>query len=132
MITLKEINPKGFETTPGIDINLLELHRRINIVRQLWGKPMIVTSGFRSLVDHKRIYMEKARKAGIQNPRIPMGSLHLSGEAVDIRDDGSLYDWLKQSEQVLIDAGLWCEEGTKGWVHFQTRPPRSGKRWFLP
>lgn len=133
MITLEELNPKGFALSDVQRRNVVVLHERINIVRKKYGKPMLVTSGVRSIEDHKRIYMEIAKRKGISNPRIPMGSQHLKGAAVDISDPkGELYAWCKANESVLIEAKLWCEEGTRGWVHFQIVPPASGKRWFLP
>ena len=129
MISLKELNPKNFKTTPEIDDNLTQLLTKINIIRTAYAKPMTVSSGLRDLEDHKRIYASK----GIPDDKIPMGSRHLKGQAVDIADpNGKLYKWCKSNEAVLIQAGLYCEEGTKGWVHFQTVPPKSGKRWFLP
>lgn len=134
MISLKELNPKNFTLTEDEENNLVDLQARINIVRKAYGKPMFVTSGFRSKEDHKRIYMEKAKKAGQTSVRIPMGSKHLSGQAVDIADpSGELYRWCKANEAVLIDAGLYCEEDTSvPRVHFQSVPPASKKRWFLP
>ncbi len=134
MISLKELNPKGFPLTPVQEANLNILLIRINRVREKWGKPMIVTSGFRSMEDHKRIYTENAKKNGVTNFRIPMGSRHLSAQACDISDpDGSLFDWTKANEQFLSDVGLWMEEkDSYKRVHFQTMPPASGKRWFKP
>jgi uncharacterized protein YcbK (DUF882 family) len=117
-------------------INLEDLQRRINIVRTEYGKPMMVTSGYRTLQDHLRIYSEinaRRRKKGLPAIRVPMGSRHMSGEAVDIADkDGKLMQWCKANEPILEKAELWMEEGTEGWCHFQIRPPRSGKRFFLP
>lgn len=133
MITLKELNPKGHLLTEEQEVNLPILHRRINIIREKRALSMVVTSGVRSVEDHKRIYTEKARKAGMTAFRVPMGSMHLKGAAVDIYDPGGeLYRWCKENEGVLVEAALWCEEGTNGWVHFQIYPPKSGKRWFLP
>jgi hypothetical protein len=133
MINLNELNPKGFALTKDQQANLKVLHRAMNLVRHKYGKPMIVSSGVRTIDDHKRIYMEKATKQGIKNPRIPMGSKHLSAQAVDIADkDGSLYRWCKDNEAVLVEANLYCEEGTSGWVHFQCVAPASGNRWFKP
>lgn len=117
-------------------INLEDLQKRVNVIRAAWGKPMIVTSGYRTLQDHLRIYSEinaKRRKRGQPPLRVPMGSRHMSGEAVDISDpDGKLMEWCKANEATLEKAELWMEEGTVGWCHFQIRPPRSGKRFFLP
>lgn len=132
MITLKEIlkNYKYEDLDPKIQDNINDLLEKINIIRKLWGKPMTVTSGFRSKEDQIRIYKSK----GITDlKRIPMKSLHLSGEAIDIYDPGlELTKWLKKNPDILKDAGFWCEEGNSNWVHFQTRSPKSGKRWFLP
>ncbi len=134
MITPKELNPKGFKTTPEQDKNLKLLCERMNIVRAAFGKPMKVTSGFRSEADHKRIYKEKAKSAGKTVFSVPMGSQHLKGSACDVLDlNGTLYSWLKANSKILEDAGLWCEEDTSvPRVHFQTVPPKSGNRWFKP
>lgn len=110
--------------------NLQELCKRINVIRTLWDKPMIVTSGYRSEQEHLRIY---AKKGILDRALIPMRSNHLIGAACDIADsDGALMSWLKSDLHILEGAGLWCEDDTNGWVHFQIFPPRSGKRFFKP
>lgn len=89
-------------------LHLEELLVAINKFRTIYGKPMTVTSGYRTQQDQARI-----------NPKAPH-SKHIEGYAVDIADpDGSLYAYAKANEQVLTDCGLWCENGTKGWTHFQ-------------
>lgn len=135
MIVYKELNPKGFPTTPEIEKNLKELLKRINVVRTEWNRPMRVTSGLRSKEDHLRIYRNIAisKNKPFDESKVPMASKHLYGKACDILDpNGELMAWLKANPEVLKDAGLWCEEGCLGWVHFQIEPPKSGKRWFLP
>lgn len=133
MITLAELNPRNHPLSEEQKANLPILHERINRLRNIWGKPMIVTSGVRSVEHHKRIYLEKAKRTGITNPRIPMGSNHLKGAAVDISDpDGSLLRWLKANEPLLEELKLWVEDGTRGWAHVQIFPPRSGRRFFMP
>lgn len=117
--------------------NLEELKKRINIIREKWGKPMTVTSGYRSMFDHKRIYSEiNAKRRKLKQPEltIPMGSKHLSGSAVDISDpDGSLHAWCKANIPLLEEVELWCEEkDNEARVHFQIFPPKSGKRFFYP
>lgn len=93
---------------------------------------MHVSSGLRSLEEHLRIYAEK----GITDrSKIPMKSRHLHGMAVDIRDPKhELQKWCLDNEDMLEQAGLYCEHfsSTVGWVHFQTTPPGSGNRFFLP
>lgn len=59
MISLKELNPKGYATTPEVDKNLEKLLLAINIIRSNWAKPMIVTSGLRSIEHHKAVYKAK-------------------------------------------------------------------------
>lgn len=103
--------------------NLEELLKKMNKVRDLYGKPMIVTSGFRTYQDQMKI-----------NPKAPK-SKHMIGCAVDIEDkDGSMAIWIKSNIDKMADIGLWFEdfEHTKGWVHFQSVPPASGKRVFIP
>jgi hypothetical protein len=49
------------------------------------GRKIRITSGYRSMAHHLRIYKE----LGITDPKkIPMGSLHLKGLAVDFTVDG--------------------------------------------
>lgn len=108
--------------------NLEDLLIKINVVRTIWAKPMLVSSGYRTWQDHCRIYKKN-------NP--PAGSQHLIGCAVDIVDSkGELYSWLQDNPSILEAADLYCEQGTKGWVHFQVKPFKSYKqgedRWFLP
>lgn len=132
MIILKELNPKNFPTTPEIDSNLVELLEKINKIRTLWGKPMICTSGLRSMEDHLRIYKDK----GITDQsKIPMASKHLYGQACDISDPkGELAKWCHENIKHLEEIGLWCEatESTPTWVHFQILPPKSNNRFFKP
>lgn len=123
MITRKELNPHGYHETEDIKTNLDKLLSSINVIRKLWGKPMIVTSGLRSKEDQMRI-----------NPAAPH-SKHLLGAACDIADgDGSLQAWCLANEANLAVYGLWCENfsRTPHWVHFQCLPPASGKRFFWP
>jgi uncharacterized protein YcbK (DUF882 family) len=138
MITLKELlkNTK-FESLPKEhQDNLMTLLERVNRVRQVWGKPMTVTSGYRSKDDHTRIYKELAAKRGqpFDEKKIPWGSNHLKGAAVDISDpDYKLIEWCIANEKLLEQVGLWCEEkDDQKRVHFQIFAPRSGKRFFKP
>jgi len=97
---------------------------------------MLVTSGYRTMQDHLRVYSQIAAKRGVDfDPKkVPMGSQHLSGGAVDISDpDGKLHEWCKENIKLLEEAELWCEEkDDQKRVHFQINPPRSGKRFFKP
>lgn len=133
-ITFKEL--LGSHTIAEVPIahqqNMQELLKRLEPVREAWNKPMVVTSGYRSLEEHYRIYSMK----GTPRDKVPLQSAHLYGMAVDIADEGLLLtDWLKHDRvgcTMLQAHNLYCEEGNKNWVHFSTRAPKSGHRWFLP
>lgn len=123
MITLQELNPRNYKPTSEQATNLAILLERMNEVRKLWGKPMVITSGLRSQADQASI-----------NPKAPK-SKHLMGQACDVRDsDGSLAAWIKAHMKEMEAIGLWFEDFayTKGWVHFQIVPPKSGNRVFIP
>lgn len=101
--------------------NLQELQKAVNKLRDAYGKPMVVTSGYRTQQDQLRI-----------NPKVT-NSQHMVGNAVDFADpDGQLYSWAWDNKHKLEEFGIWCEEGTKGWLHCQRVPPRSGRRFFKP
>jgi uncharacterized protein YcbK (DUF882 family) len=138
MISLKEYNPNNYPTTSEIDKNIEELLRRINILRKEYGLPMFVTSGLRDVNKHKAIYEEKNKKLreqGLPELKIPMGSKHLSGEAIDLADkDGKLWDWIQSRQDLIEQLDLYFEDkaACPGWVHIQVVPPKSGKRIFKP
>ncbi len=138
LITESEIlrNVKKEDMPEDHQTNLEELLKKINKVRYAWGKPMRVNSGYRSKADQIRIYKELAeqRKQEFNEAKVPMGSAHLKGAAVDISDpDGSLYDWTHDNEALMEEIGLWMEvKDDQPRVHFQIYPPKSGKRWFSP
>ncbi len=131
-ISMKELNRDNVPLTAAMQANLSILFERMNKIRAAWKKPMKVTSGVRSIEDHKRIYRSKAGPDATVL-RIPMGSQHLKAGACDIADpDGSLMKWTKENVALLEQVGLWVEDGTVGWVHYQVAPPGSGKRFFKP
>lgn len=134
MIQMSELLGKYSLEDQSQDVqnNLALLLARINQIRAIWGNPMTVTSGLRTVEDQLRIYAAK----GITDPaKIPMGSEHLKGGAVDIYDpDKSLQAWCKDNVSVLEQVQFWMEDfsATPNWVHFQVVPPKSGQRWFMP
>jgi hypothetical protein len=129
LITLKELNKNNHPTTEEIDTNLNKLLEKLNVVRQKWGKPLIVTSGLRSQADQQRI-----------NPKAPK-SAHMLGMACDFSDpDGKFDEWCSNNQDLLVELGLWQEhpDATKGWVHLDMRErpirdrPGCLKRQFRP
>lgn len=138
MISLKELHPTGEKQSAEIESNLAVLLKKINVIRSAYGKPMTVTSGLRTMAKHLAIY-EKTnadRKAkGLAPVKVPLGSRHLYGQAVDIADaSGSLWNWCMSNMKVLENAGLYLEDrsATPTWIHFQIVAPASGKRIFIP
>lgn len=129
-ITLKELASSGYARAH--EENLFDLLSKINKLRDAYGKPLRVTSGYRTLEKHLAIYHAK----GID--KVPMKSLHLTGEAVDITpidgDIADLHKWIKDNVKLMEESGFWFEDFsvTTTWAHCQTRPPKSGKRFFLP
>lgn len=117
--------------------NIDDLLRKVNVLLDAAeqagvGKFNVVTSGYRYMQDHLRIYKSK----GIPEDKIPMKSKHLTGQAVDIFDpDLKLTLWLKTDPKAIVlsqEQGLYFEDGNKNWVHAQSVPPKSGRHWFLP
>lgn len=121
MISRAEIT-KGEAIPAGYEANLEKLLIKINIIRHLWGKPMIVNSGYRTPAHNKKV-------KGAAN------SLHMQCAAIDISDDtGGFWQWLMDNLALCEQLGFWLEDRTKTptWVHLQIYPPASGNRIFMP
>jgi hypothetical protein len=63
-------------------------------------------------------------------------SKHLTGEGIDLRDNGTrdLAQWCLKNEDALAEIGLWMErpQWTPSWVHLQSVPPKSHRRYYVP
>ena len=62
-------------------------------------------------------------------------SNHCLCRAADVSDaDGELAKWCLANVSMLAKLRLWIENParTRGWVHFQIVPPKSGNRIFNP
>ena len=63
-------------------------------------------------------------------------SKHLTGEGIDLRDNGTrdLARWCLANEESLAEIGLWMErpQWTPTWVHLQIVPPGSHRRYYVP
>lgn len=119
MITLQEIT-KGQEIPSDLQANLEDLYKKINLVRSKYGKPMIVTAGYRT-VEHDK---SKGRSGK---------SDHCKCKAIDIYDPKrELAQWVKENEDFIASIPLWIEhlDYTKNWVHFTTT--KKSKRFFIP
>lgn len=97
------------ELSPEIQVNLSHLVAALNLVRATYGKPMVVSSGYRSQAANSKVGGAKR-------------SYHLSCQACDFRDaDGALDSFLNSEagQRLLESAGLWQEhpDSTPGWCH---------------
>jgi len=134
MITLNEL---GYYKDMDLEHynNLLKLSEKINKLREAYGKPLRVTSGYRSLEKHLAIY---AAKGITDQNKIPMKSKHLEGLAVDLvpvkEPVSDLHKFIKNNIALMQEIGLWFEDFSKTatWCHVQVVPPKSGKMFFLP
>jgi len=124
VITFKELNPKGHIVPKELLPNMSALWGAMNTLRFYYNEPMLVTSGYRTPIEQRRI-----------NPSAP-NSAHTVFQAVDVYDpDKYLWNWcIENLENYVIPLGLYLEEKlyTPKHVHFQTRAPSSGNRIFRP
>lgn len=124
MITKEEIlmgRVKEEDLSPELQENLNTLVEAVNKIRKTWGKPMIVTSGYRTPEINMKI-TGAAKK-----------SAHMSCQAVDFKDtDNSLGGWCMRNMHKLTQWGLYLEHPrhTPGWCHLQIRRTRNNP--FLP
>lgn len=134
MISIEELYSSADlgSITHDFNLNLQQLHYRMNVIRHLWNQPMIVTSGFRTPEEQIKIYAAKGQPA-------KLGSLHLIGAACDISDpQGDLKKWTLDHLQLMEELNLYMEDfdstggSNCGWIHFQLYAPQSGSRFFLP
>jgi hypothetical protein len=70
-------------------------------------------------------------------PNAGKTSNHIIGLAVDLRDlppERALARWCLRNGALMEEVGLWMEDPkwTPSWVHLQSRPPKSGKRVYVP
>lgn len=126
MINREEIL-KGQILPIEFEDNLNALLIALNKFRKVYGKPMVVTSGYRSAEHNEKV-------GGSSH------SAHLFARAADFEDsDRDISQFCLMNIKLLEDCGLWMEDPSytpkKGdkrmpWVHLQNRP--ASKRVFIP
>ena len=133
MKDISELNPHGYETSEVIDRHLRMTFERVMELQGAYleehpDEPGFqINSGLRSDEHQQRLIA-----AGKTNA---VHSKHLAGLAVDINDpEGKIGKWALENAGVLARIGLWAEhpKHTKNWLHVQSSPPKSGKRFFIP
>lgn len=109
--------------TQEISDNIDKLLIPLNKIRSAYGKPMMITSGWRP------------PSINASTPGAATHSKHMMGLAADIEDkEGSLWAWVLENLQLMKDLNIYMEDKrwTPGWVHFGLGGPSSGKRIFIP
>lgn len=115
--------------TKEISDNIDKLLKVLNVIREAYGKPLIISSGWRPPSVNAKI-ANAAKK-----------SLHMQGLACDFKDaDGKFDEWLDNNQDLLESLGAWQEScaATPNWAHIdigvrviKTRP-NCKKRQFNP
>lgn len=125
--------------TPEVVENLKNLFSKMDLVRELLGKPVMTHITFRTLAYHLGIYerINAKRKAqGLPEVKVPMGSAHLKGKACDFHVVGMTCDEVVEKlKDKLEEFGMRMEDNGLGadWVHLDISPVgASGKRFFKP
>jgi hypothetical protein len=127
MITVETLNPNRYHPTQDQLANLSKLAFAVSTIEYSYikqgGREFIVTSGLRSVADQERV-----------NPSVRL-SAHIEGLACDIADlDKKIWAFCVDNLEAIIELELYLEDKlwTPRHVHFQLRPPASGKRIFHP
>lgn len=117
--TLKEFlesstaKKKKIDNTPDFEHveHLDELVRVIlQPLRQAWGRPMVITSGYRCPTLNKAV-------GGVLN------SAHLSGYAADVTTVGRLEDFVRFAERWMVDHDV-------KWDQSITETDKKGSKWW--
>lgn len=110
------------ECTTAVRVAAADLAERVSRLLDHLGYRASVSSGFRTKQANAVANGAKA-------------SAHQSGEACDLVDpQGKIAQAILADPSILEKYDLYLEnpQYTKGWVHCQTRPTKSGNRIFNP
>jgi uncharacterized protein YcbK (DUF882 family) len=105
-------------------------------VRDMWGGPLIVVSGFRTLAHNQRLLEEDAAKG---THGVASGSMHIEGHAADLRTTRGSVDvpqllrvvWTAYEDGKLPLLGGVGDYPASGWLHVDTFIPgdKHLRRW---
>lgn len=104
------------ENLPSFDavMNLRDCLMVVDLVRRLWGKPITVSSGFRSDKLNKLV-------GGVSN------SAHLKGHALDLQTSGDINIFFEFFKKVLLERNIPFDElilersGKTVWLHYANK-----------
>lgn len=126
------------ELTDEVRGNLVRTFQWMDKVREWVGRPITVTIALRTMQYHLDLYARinaKRKAQGLPELKVPMGSLHLVGRAVDFVVKGMTCDEFKQKvrdEGMLDKWNLRMEDNGEGapWIHLDDREPGPSGREF--
>lgn len=107
------------EVSDNLDLLLVALNK----IRDAYGIPMVINSGWRP------------PSINAKTSSAAQHSKHLIGLAADVADaDGKLWIWTLENLELMKELNIYMEDKrwTPSWTHFQLGPPASGKRIFIP
>ena len=109
LIASKTAKKLKIDNTPKDDFTISNLHwimTRLDDIREAWGKPIIITSGYRC---------EELNKAvgGVTT------SYHQLGLAVDIKWNQKLFNFIR--DNFKFDKLIEERSGSGKWIHLQFR-----------
>lgn len=108
--------------TPEMEENLHKLLTALDGLREAFGKPMKISSGYRPASVNKAVGGAKK-------------SNHMMCLACDFQDKtGEIDEFCLDNLKLLKELGLYLESPnhTVGWCHVQLKAPSSGNRVFIP
>lgn len=110
------------EYQDGFQCNAESLLLKVNGFFEELGVNPRVTSGYRPPSINRKIKGAAKR------------SHHQTCNAIDVEDINGALGIKASDPELLKKHGLYLEDPTytKGWIHLQDIPPRSGRRIFIP
>lgn len=121
---INEVDEEDPEKRPWMITRLLPLFDTLEVIRSMCGKPLIITSGYRTLAYDERLYNADRDHNGNKAP--PQGSQHPKGRAADIICQSLTSTQLRDLIGALYRAGKLPHLGGLGWypsfVHVDVRP----------
>lgn len=115
-----------------VDERLNVLCRVLDAVRDAWGGPLTVVSGFRDATYNEYLFEQSAaRNGGVSG--VAKNSQHIQGRAADVRPANPTVDRVNQLHALALSM---CGQGKlpdlgglgryPGWIHADVRPHASG------
>jgi hypothetical protein len=123
------------ELTDAIRANVVELLGRVNLLLA-WAYADNVRPALDKVTGTHVASGWRPKAINDATSNAATSSKHLTGEGIDLRDNGTrdLAQWCLKNEESLAEIGLWMErpQWTPTWVHLQTVPPGSRRRYYVP